>query len=95
MNAHSIFQIHEIPSPGFATLGKALGKLKSGDTFETYFDYRILGPKYIARYYNYPGSLTTPPYSENVIWVVSQNLLRISQSQVSIFFKICVLLKKN
>lgn len=43
-------------------------------------------------YYTYPGSLTTPPYSENVVWIVYPKPLHISEGQVAAFRE---LLSKN
>lgn len=39
-------------------------------------------------YYNYSGSLTTPPCSEGVNWLVLQNATSVSQEQVAAFTKI-------
>ncbi|XP_034239564.1 carbonic anhydrase 2-like [Thrips palmi] len=36
-------------------------------------------------YYSYPGSLTTEPYSENVIWIVYENPIIIGKSQIEPF----------
>jgi carbonic anhydrase len=40
------------------------------------------------RYYTYMGSLTTPPCSEGVLWMVMQQPVTISQSQINIFAKL-------
>ena len=44
-------------------------------------------PKNTA-YYNYSGSLTTPPCSEGVNWMVLQNAVSVSVEQVATFTKI-------
>lgn len=43
-------------------------------------------------YYTYPGSLTTPPYKENVTWIVYTKPIHISEAQVASFRQ---LLSKN
>lgn len=40
-------------------------------------------PKYPSHYYRYEGSLTTPPYSSNVSWVVMAEPLRVSQDELA------------
>jgi carbonic anhydrase len=40
------------------------------------------------RYYTYMGSLTTPPCSEGVLWMVMQQPVAISQAQINIFAKL-------
>ncbi len=40
------------------------------------------------RYYTYMGSLTTPPCSEGVLWMVMQQPVTISQSQINIFARL-------
>jgi carbonic anhydrase len=37
------------------------------------------------RYYRYEGSLTTPPCTEGVHWIVMSDVLRISPKQLSAF----------
>jgi carbonic anhydrase len=37
------------------------------------------------RYYRYEGSLTTPPCSEGVLWIIMSDVLQISPSQLSAF----------
>ncbi len=39
----------------------------------------------LSTYYNYPGSLTTPPCSENVTWFVLKQFKQISPAQLQIF----------
>ena len=39
-------------------------------------------------YYNYPGSLTTPPCSEGVNWMVLKNPIGVSAEQVAAFTKL-------
>ena len=40
------------------------------------------------RYYTYMGSLTTPPCSEGVLWMVMQQPVTISQQQINIFARL-------
>lgn len=42
----------------------------------------LLGPVNVERFYMYKGSLTTPPCSEAVKWVIFPNMLPVSESQV-------------
>jgi len=39
-------------------------------------------------YYRYSGSLTTPPCSEGVIWVVKKATMSASQAQIDAFTKV-------
>ncbi|KAL9973620.1 hypothetical protein ACROYT_G020098 [Oculina patagonica] len=41
--------------------------------------------KDMTAYWTYQGSLTTPPLSENVTWIISQNLMDISEKQINAF----------
>jgi carbonic anhydrase len=36
-------------------------------------------------YYTYMGSLTTPPCSEGVLWLVMKQPVQVSQDQINIF----------
>ena len=45
-------------------------------------------PEDIYRYYRYQGSLTTPPCSENVTWLVLKQPIEISKLQIDRFLKI-------
>ena len=40
------------------------------------------------RYYTYMGSLTTPPCSEGVLWVVMQQPVQVSGAQIDIFSRL-------
>lgn len=39
-------------------------------------------------YYTYMGSLTTPPCSEGVLWLVMKQPVQVSQDQVNIFSRL-------
>lgn len=39
-------------------------------------------------YYTYMGSLTTPPCTENVLWMVFKNPVQVSQEQIGIFARL-------
>jgi carbonic anhydrase len=39
-------------------------------------------------YYTYMGSLTTPPCTENVLWMVFKNPIQVSQEQIGIFARL-------
>jgi len=40
------------------------------------------------RYYTYMGSLTTPPCSEGVLWMVMQQPVTISNEQIAVFSRL-------
>ncbi len=48
----------------------------------------LLPPKERRAYYTYMGSLTTPPCSEDVLWMVFKQPVQVSQQQVSIFSRL-------
>ena len=45
-------------------------------------------PENINRYYRYQGSLTTPPCSETVTWLVLKQPVAVSKFQIARFFKV-------
>jgi len=53
------------------------GKVKFGDLFSQISNKVISGG-----YYSYKGSLTTPPYSESVTWIVNKYILEASPEQI-------------
>jgi carbonic anhydrase len=46
---------------------------------------RDLLPRSTDDYYTYPGSLTTPPCSENVTWIVLRHQVEASKAQIAAF----------
>ena len=48
----------------------------------------LLPPLERRAYYTYMGSLTTPPCSEDVLWMVFKQPVQVSQQQVSIFSRL-------
>ncbi|XP_024946140.1 carbonic anhydrase 1 [Cephus cinctus] len=46
-------------------------------------------PPFEKNYYSYSGSLTQPPCSEVVIWIIQPETIAVSSSQVAQFRKIC------
>lgn len=55
----------------------------------TYTDVKInvkdLLPKNVTAYYNYSGSLTTPPYSEVVNWYILKTPIEVSKAEIDKF----------
>jgi carbonic anhydrase len=52
------------------------GKVNFGDLFST------IPGKVLNGYYSYKGSLTTPPYSESVTWIINKHILEASPEQI-------------
>lgn len=67
----------------FTNLNQFLENIKScqnlNQKIETDFiEIQNLIPKEYQNYYTYSGSLTTPPYTENVTWIVFKNPVNVS-----------------
>ena len=62
-----------------------LGMFEVPDTF---IDVKALLPSDVRTFYNYSGSLTTPPCTEGVRWFVMGNTIQFSAEQIAIFQKI-------
>jgi len=54
-----------------------VGKVNFGDLFSMISNKVMTGG-----YYSYKGSLTTPPYSESVTWIVNKYVLEASPEQI-------------
>jgi carbonic anhydrase len=63
--------------------------LEKGDevTARALLDLRQLLPS-DTRYYTYMGSLTTPPCSEGVLWMVMQQPVTVSAEQIDVFSRL-------
>jgi len=48
----------------------------------------LLPPPEKRAYYTYMGSLTTPPCTENVLWMVLKNPVQISKEQIGVFSRL-------
>ncbi|XP_067652620.1 carbonic anhydrase 13-like [Haliotis asinina] len=48
----------------------------------TMFDPRSLLPRNVDKYWTYPGSLTTPPCYESVTWILLEEAISLSHSQL-------------
>ena len=77
------------PHPTVATLWRTLPQ-KKGDSFE--LSNNVLRSleidKNVTNYYRYNGSLTTPPCSEGVIWIVKRDRVTVSKPQVAALVKV-------
>jgi len=49
---------------------------------------KLLPGDWKGRYYTYPGSLTTPPCTENVQWIVAKTKVQISDKQMAAFYNL-------
>ncbi|KAL4613690.1 carbonic anhydrase 5A, mitochondrial isoform X1 [Arapaima gigas] len=58
---------------------------KGGAVEFTDFDPHCLLPECMEEYWTYPGSLTTPPMTEGVTWIIMRHPIEVSQDQV--FFR--------
>ncbi|CAL8083861.1 unnamed protein product [Calicophoron daubneyi] len=64
-----------------------LGSMKVGETriLDSGFSLASLLPRDMSKYYTYPGSLTTPPCSECVTWIVMDEIVTITKDQINKF----------
>ncbi|QDT24408.1 carbonic anhydrase family protein [Gimesia chilikensis] len=53
------------------------------DDYHVSFDPNDFLPKDWKKHYRYEGSLTTPPYSENVSWVVIKDSFEVNETELS------------
>lgn len=71
-----------IPKEEHETAPLKAGKVKLADLFGN------VPEELFGNYYNYRGSLTTPPYTESVRWYVSKHIFEASAEQIEAINKI-------
>ena len=65
-------------------LCKFLGDVQNAEAgSEVEFKPAMFLPEFPSRYYRYEGSLTTPPFTSNVSWVVMAEPLHVSQEELA------------
>jgi carbonic anhydrase len=84
-----IFEIGKTPNPFVQVLIDAGLPRKNGDTTVTATPINLADvlPD-TSSYFTYAGSLTTPPCTENVTWIVLANTAKVSQPQFQSFQRI-------
>ncbi|XP_063227597.1 carbonic anhydrase 2-like [Bacillus rossius redtenbacheri] len=84
-----LFVAGERDNPALGRLVTPMQALKrragSGSVVERPFPLALLKPRRDAEYVTYSGSLTTPPCSEVVTWIIGTAPLRVSRGQLSVF----------
>ncbi|XP_055699470.1 carbonic anhydrase 2 [Phlebotomus papatasi] len=83
------YQIHEYDSPDLATIVKNLSPVSDFDrTYSLNFTFSLsslISTVSTERFYTYKGSLTTPPCSEAVTWILFPDPLPVSVAQMNKF----------
>lgn len=84
---HFLTQIHERRNKGLSQIIRMLPFVEDYDSraeINRTFPLSLLLPSSddMERFYTYKGSLTTPPCSETVTWIVFPNPLPVSNQQV-------------
>lgn len=72
---------------GLQKLVDALPAVRHKDSVVEFnkFDPSCLLPENISDYWTYPGSLTTPPLTEAVTWIVMKQHIEVSHDQLAVF----------
>lgn len=74
-------------NPVFGAILAGMEAVKNGQTYNTMIDtIKLLPTK--KRHFSYTGSLTTPPCTEDVHWVVFKKPIRVSAKQIATFQKL-------
>ena len=63
-------------------LSKPIEAIKTGSAFHLNL-HNVL--KMHSGYYNFAGSLTTPPCSDNIEWIVQRHIMKVTQEQIDAF----------
>jgi len=77
-------------NPVLAKIWAEFPKMEEGKKLGLYLsdkDIKALLPRYKS-YYEFMGSLTTPPCSEGVKWIVFKNTLQVSRKQLAEFYNL-------
>lgn len=83
-----LYQVTDEDNEGLAPVIKLLSRDENKGCFSLEVKSAIDPNKIIAdmnSYWTYQGSLTTPPLSENVTWLISQNIMGLSEKQMNVF----------
>ncbi|XP_053206608.1 carbonic anhydrase 1-like [Panonychus citri] len=84
----TLFKISESNNPALEDIVRKLEKIRCGGLrYELGARLNLLQllPSSIDKYYQYQGSLTTPPCSESVTWIVFKNSQNIGRKQITKF----------
>ncbi len=74
--------IKAIPKEEHGTTDVKTGTVKLTDLFG------VVGKEVRGHYYNYRGSLTTPPYTESVRWYITKHIFEASATQIETINKL-------
>lgn len=83
-----LFQVSDEDNEGLKPIVKLLSRDENKGCFSLEVKSTIDPSHFIkdmTAYWTYQGSLTTPPLSENVTWIISQNIMDISAKQMNVF----------
>ncbi len=82
-----IFTVTATDNPLLATFLPNLPSATNGtyNSATTFSPTNLLATNTATNYYTYSGSLTTPPCSEDVTWIVAKNTLTASATQIATF----------
>uniref|UniRef100_T1K0I0 Carbonic anhydrase n=2 Tax=Tetranychus urticae TaxID=32264 RepID=T1K0I0_TETUR len=87
----TLFKISESNNPALEDIVRKLDKIRCGGLrYELGSRLNLLQllPSNFGKYYQYQGSLTTPPCSESVTWIVFKNSQNIGRKQINKFRKL-------
>lgn len=83
-----LYQVSDEDNSGLAPVVKLLSRDEHKGCFSLEVKSAIDPNEFIGdmtAYWTYQGSLTTPPLSENVTWVISKNIMGLSEEQMNVF----------